>query len=156
MAPQLVFITGATGFIGSQTALSTLQAGYRVRLSVRRHEQIDKLKSIFAKFSDHVEFVVVPDFTDVDATAAALDNVDHVFHLASPMPGKGQDVRKDYVDPAVKGTEAMLTAASRQATIKSVVVTASLFSLMAFGSIGNPDNIIKGMSEPLTHTLKTC
>jgi nucleoside-diphosphate-sugar epimerase len=46
---SLVLITGATGFIGSQVALRTLEAGFNVRLVVRREDRADKLRRIFAE-----------------------------------------------------------------------------------------------------------
>lgn len=48
MAMKTVFITGATGFIGSRVAEDTLQAGYRVRLSIRRAEQQQSLEKLLA------------------------------------------------------------------------------------------------------------
>jgi nucleoside-diphosphate-sugar epimerase len=41
---SLVLITGVTGFIGSQVALRTLEAGVNVRLVIRREDQADKLR----------------------------------------------------------------------------------------------------------------
>jgi nucleoside-diphosphate-sugar epimerase len=36
MSSGLIFITGATGFIGVTTADAALKAGYRLRISVRK------------------------------------------------------------------------------------------------------------------------
>ncbi|KAF5857379.1 hypothetical protein ETB97_005914 [Aspergillus alliaceus] len=45
------------------------------------------------------------------------------------MPGKGSDVQRDYIDPAVKGTEAILYAALEFPQIKKVVVVSSALAL---------------------------
>lgn len=47
MPSSLIFITGATGFIGSAVAFEALNAGYRLRISVRRESQIPELKAQF-------------------------------------------------------------------------------------------------------------
>jgi nucleoside-diphosphate-sugar epimerase len=120
MPQDLVFITGATGFIGAETVRDILTAGYRVRLSVRKESQTSGLKDLFAAHVDKIDFVVVPDITTPGAFDSTLDGVTYVIHAASPMPGKGQDVRKDYVDPAVLGTESILKSASRKPDIKRV------------------------------------
>jgi nucleoside-diphosphate-sugar epimerase len=144
MAPKLIFITGATGFIGSQVVASALNDGYRVRLSVRKAEQVEKLEALFLSHSSMLEFVIVPDITKMDAFDGKLDGVNYVFHLASPMPGKGSDVRLDYVDPAVQGTESMLHAAKSAPSVERVVVMASMLSLIPMGALRSPGLVVKG------------
>jgi nucleoside-diphosphate-sugar epimerase len=62
---SLVLITGATGFIGSQVALRTLEAGFNVRLVVRREDQADKLRRIFAEHQDKITFVTSAAFREL-------------------------------------------------------------------------------------------
>jgi len=73
--------------------------------------------------------VVVPDITSTAAFRSALDDVDYIFHLASPMPGKGSDFKADYVDPAVQGTESILYAALEFPRIRRVFVMSSVLAL---------------------------
>ncbi|KAK1144062.1 putative PKS/NRPS-like protein biosynthetic cluster [Aspergillus melleus] len=126
MPSGLIFITGATGFIGSAVALQALKQGYQLRISVRRESQIQKLKNLFSKdgYSDKVEFVVVADITQNSALAGRLDGVEYVLHIASPLL-HGTD-KESYFDPAVKGTMAILTEAAKVESIKKVVVTSSI------------------------------
>ncbi|KAH7309799.1 3-beta hydroxysteroid dehydrogenase/isomerase family protein [Stachybotrys elegans] len=135
MSSSLVLITGATGFIGSWVTRYALEAGHRVRLTIRRESQQEKLAALFSKHADKLEFAVVPDFTKPGAFDAALQGVDQVIHLASPMPGKGNDFKTDYVDPAVKGTLIILDAAKSVPSIKRVLVTSSILALAPFGSM---------------------
>lgn len=130
MSNSLVFITGATGFIGAQVALATLKAGHKVRLSVRREGQIDGLRRAFSDFVDQLDFVVVPDYTASDAFDTAVKGVDYVIHLASPLANPGEDL----LTPAVKGTLSVLESVSRASGIKKVVITASVASLIPLGS----------------------
>ncbi|PYH47081.1 dihydroflavonal-4-reductase [Aspergillus saccharolyticus JOP 1030-1] len=128
MAP-LVFITGATGFIGSQVVLSTLRAGYRVRLSIRSDAQETALRARYPDFAHMIETCIIPDITPREAFLPALADVDHIFHLASPMPGRGSDLQADYIDPAVKGTESILYSALSFPQIQKVVIMSSVLAL---------------------------
>ena len=130
MSQPLVFITGATGFIGQHVVQQTLAAGYKVRLSVRKEAQIDGLRNIFSEHVVNLDFAVISDFTIPSVFDNALENVTYVFHLASPMPGKGSDFKTDYLDPAVQGTIALLDAAKKVDTVKRVVIVSSLLALI--------------------------
>ncbi|GLB07514.1 hypothetical protein AtubIFM57258_002857 [Aspergillus tubingensis] len=131
MSGSLVFITGATGFIGSSTALETLKAGYRLRIGVRKRSE--KLEDILAGYRDQIEFVTIPDLTDEAAFRGKLDGVDYVLHLASPLArGTDQDA---IFTPAVKGTLALLKEAAKVPNIKKVVITSSIASLIPITGI---------------------
>ncbi|KAK0630937.1 hypothetical protein B0T17DRAFT_529663 [Bombardia bombarda] len=142
MSNSTIFITGATGFIGSQVVLDTLKAGYRARLSVRREAQIEELKTVFAGYDSQLEFFVIPDISKREAIQSALAGVTYVFHIASPMPGAGEDFKTEYLYPAVNGTEAVLEAAAAVQTIKRVVIMSSLLALMPLGSTNTPGQYI--------------
>ncbi|KAF3032868.1 hypothetical protein E8E12_003514 [Didymella heteroderae] len=135
MSQPLIFITGATGFIGAHVVTQALSAGYHVRLSVRKEAQISTLRKLFSSHSANLDFVVVPDLTSPDAFNEALHGVTYVFHLASPLPGKGDDFENDYVKPAVSGTIALLDAANGVETIKRVVIVSSLLALIPLDAL---------------------
>jgi nucleoside-diphosphate-sugar epimerase len=140
MATQTVFITGATGFIGAQIAASALRAGYQVKLSVRREAQIDSLRQVFHTSSHSLDFVVIPDYTKAGAFDAALEGAGYVIHVASPLPNGKQDL----MTPAVKGTTVLLESASRVPSIKKVVITASVASLVPLGGYSK-DFVVRGV-----------
>ncbi|KAI1818365.1 NAD(P)-binding protein [Poronia punctata] len=149
--PSTIFLTGATGFIGAHAGEAALKAGYRVKLSIRRAEQQQKLEKLYASYLDQLEFAIVPDLTDVDSVREALTGVDYVWHLASPMPvtGADTDVRKDYVEPAVRGTLAMLEAARAHRGIEKVIVMGSILSLKPMGSFSSTDLVVANTGEVL-------
>lgn len=149
MASKLIFITGATDFIGSHTVNAALAAGYRVRVSIRRKEQERSIQSWSIGPENKLEFVHVPDLTDSSAFRGRLDDVDFIFHLASPLPGKGEDVHKDYVDPAVSGTLAILKEAKGVERVKLVIVMSSVLALLPVGATGKPPVIPKGTRSSL-------
>jgi nucleoside-diphosphate-sugar epimerase len=105
MSGGLIFITGGTGYVGSKVLDVTLREGHRVRLSVRKESQVQTVKDRFPEHVDKLSFAIIADITQADAIRPALDGVDHIFHLASPMAGKAEDFKTDYAEPAVAGTE---------------------------------------------------
>jgi len=141
MSSELIFVTGATGFIGAATALAALEAGYRLRISVRKETQIDKLKEVFSAYADKLEFVVVPDITAEGAFSKVLDNVDYILHLASPLASSPD--KNEIFPPAIKGTVGILRDAARISSIKKVVITSSIAALVPID--GAPEGeVIKG------------
>ena len=148
MPESTIFITGSTGFIGSDVASTALIAGYRVRLSVRKQEQVQKILKYYPEHASKIETVVISDMTDSESFKRALIGIDHVFHLASPMPGSGSDVRSDYVVPAVKSTEAILYAAMASPSIKKVIIVSSALSLAPLDALIVPEVTVKGKNTP--------
>lgn len=71
------------------------------------------------------------DLTDASSFDAPLAGATIVFHTASPVvmaPPKGKE-REMLIDPAVRGTEAVLAAATRAGTVTRIVVTSSISAL---------------------------
>jgi nucleoside-diphosphate-sugar epimerase len=142
MPKSTVFVTGGTGFIGAQVAALALRTGYKVKLSVRREAQIDTLRRGLGDVSGDLDFVVITDYTKENAFDTALQGVDHVIHLASPLPKPGEDL----LTPAVKGTTSILRSATRVTSIKKVVITGSVASLIPLGEYGN-DIVVTGKRQ---------
>ncbi|KAJ5162012.1 NAD(P)-binding protein [Penicillium capsulatum] len=157
MSNSLVFITGATGFIGSHVVASTLRAGYRVRLSIRRAEQEASIRSRYPDHSDSIETVVIPDLSKPEAFSDAFDGVDYVFHLASPMPGGGTDFHRDYLHPAVDGTLSILRAAQNFPQMKKVVIDSSVLALTPVDAVLQKEVFVTdntGVSVPLDLSME--
>ncbi|CAI7600163.1 unnamed protein product [Penicillium pancosmium] len=133
MSKGLIFITGVSGFIGSNTAVEALKAGYQLRVCLRKPS--DQLQTLLLQYSKQIEYVIIPDLTDEMAFSGKLDGVEFVLHLASPLP-HGTD-KETYFTPAVKGTTALLKAAAKVPSIKKVVVTSSMAALVPLA--GLPD-----------------
>ena len=148
--PPRVFITGATGFIGSRVALDVLEAGYRVRISVRKEEQCPFVEARY-RGAAPIEFAVIPDITNGEDIQNALGDVDYILHIASPMPdkGEGDSFKQAYLGPALKGTEAVLNAALATPTIKTVVITSSALAMIPMGGLMTPGLVIKGKPSPV-------
>ncbi|RYN45659.1 hypothetical protein AA0118_g12782 [Alternaria tenuissima] len=121
MAGNLIFITGATGFVGFAALTDALQQGYTARVSVRQAAQIDKIKEHdFVKpfvQKGAVQFAVVPDITIPGAFDQALKDVT-------------EDPEKDIILPAIQGTTSILYSALKHPSIKRIVITSSVVALL--------------------------
>ncbi|KAI7384913.1 hypothetical protein KC336_g18104, partial [Hortaea werneckii] len=143
MKTARIFLTGATGFIGSYVLQDCLKAGYKVRVNVRREEQAQFLKHQFASHAGELEFVVIPDISQQEAFGDSLSDVDYVLHIASPMPGKGEDFKTDYLRPALDGTQAILSAARASNSVKRVIITSSVLANIPLGEMNATDLHVK-------------
>lgn len=132
MSDTLVLVTGGTGFIAQHCMIALLQAGYRVRTTVRdlaREEQVRSyLKTGGVDAQDRLSFVAA-DLTADRGWSEAVAGCNYVMHGASPTPSGDQVTEEDWIRPAVDGNLRVLRAA-RDAGVKRVVLTS------AFGAIG--------------------
>lgn len=132
MNDETVLVTGGTGFIAQHCMLALLEAGYRIKTTVRslsrEGEVRANLKTGGAEPGDRLSFVVADLGSDRGWAEAAADCA-YAFHGASPTPSGDQVSEEDWVRPAVDGNLRLLRAA-RDAGVKRVVLTS------AFGAIG--------------------
>ncbi|TFK26957.1 NAD(P)-binding protein [Coprinopsis marcescibilis] len=116
MSKQLVLVTGVTGFIAGQVAQSFVDAGYRVRGTVRsgKRDQVTP--------TEDIEFVQIDDISTADFTEA-LKGVYAVIHVASPLAGRAS--AEETLNAAVDGTLNVLTQAEKLGITKFVVTASS-------------------------------
>lgn len=148
MSKSLIFITGSTGFIGAEVVYQALEAGHRVRLSIRRPEQAAILKNRYPEYASSIETVVIPDISQREPFGTALADVDAIIHIASPLPGAGKDLKKDFIKPALDGTEAILYEALKFSKIKTVVITSSGIALIPIATHMEIKKTLKGKINP--------
>ena len=147
MSKPLVLITGATGHIGFRTLVFLLQAGYRARISSRKLAQAEALKQAnsIKPYLGNTEFIEIPDILADGAFDKAVEGVEYILHLASPIPTPDLvgDIRTNFVDPAVKGTVGMLESAAKSRTVKRVIITSSVVVLApkAGSSTAGPNDL---------------
>jgi nucleoside-diphosphate-sugar epimerase len=136
----LVLLTGGTGFIGFRTLVETLQTGYHVRAAIRRESSIAEIQAArsIQPYLSALTFVIVPDITVPGAFDEAVKDVDYIIHLASPLAIPSDDHEKTIIQPAIKGTVGILYSALKVPTLKRVVITASIVSVMPIGAFIDP------------------
>lgn len=129
-SPQQVLVTGASGFIAKHVVRELLDAGYRVRGSVRSaargQEVSDAVRPNLADPSDlesRLSFVEL-DLERDEGWDEAMEGVDVLMHTASPLPLAQPDDEQEIIRPAVDGTLRALKAAHRSG-IGRVIVTSS-------------------------------
>lgn len=120
----LVLVTGAAGYVANSIVKRLLDRNYKVRGTVRSLADTDKVAPLKNLFPD-LELVEADLLGGPEAFEKALEGVKFVIHTASPFKLQVTDPEKDLIEPAVKGTEAVVKAAIK-AGVSKVVLTSSV------------------------------
>ena len=130
-----IFITGATGFVGSYIVRLLLARGYNNIWALRRSESQNRM---CYDFVDQVQWVEA-DICDLDTMMDAMESVEYVIHCAAMISFLKKDYKKmNTVN--VEGTQCLLEAAVAQ----KVSLFIHISSIAALGSnpIGKVDESI--------------
>jgi nucleoside-diphosphate-sugar epimerase len=132
MASQkpLVLVTGPTGFVGAHVFHALLEAGYRVKGTIRSPSKAAFLERKYASRKDDFFFVIVPDIQSAHALDEAMTDVDYVCHVASPYFTSTLDPIKELVEPAVLGTENVVASALKAPRLKRMTVMSSFAAVV--------------------------
>ncbi|MFI5498891.1 SDR family oxidoreductase [Nocardia asteroides] len=123
----IVLVSGATGFVAGHCIRELLEHGYQVRATVRdlnRPERHAHLVELAARLGGDLEFAQA-DLTADEGWDVAVKGCDFVLHVASPIPGGGEESERAMVEAAVEGTLRVLRAAAASPTVRRVVLTSS-------------------------------
>jgi dihydroflavonol-4-reductase len=124
---MLVFLTGATGFVGSHVARSLAAQGADLRLLVRPASDLRNIQELQAER-------VIGDLRDTACLKRAVAGCDVIFHVAADYRLWVRDPEQMYRSN-VEGTRAILEAA-RENRVRRVVYTSSV-ATMGFQSNGH-------------------
>lgn len=134
MSGELVLVTGGSGFVGAHCILKLLDAGYRVRTTVRSLEREADVRAMLkvggAEPGEALSFAAVDLLSD-DGWPEAVAGCDFVLHVASPFPVMMPRDDDELIRPAREGALRALRAA-RDAGVKRVVLTSS-FAAIGYG-----------------------
>jgi dihydroflavonol-4-reductase len=122
-----VFVTGATGFLGSHVARVLAAEGADLRLLVRASSDPRNIADLHAER-------VTGDLRDPASIETGLSGCEVVFHVAADYRLWVRDPQEMYRSN-VEGTRALLEAARKQG-VRRVVYTSSV-ATMGFGSNGH-------------------
>jgi len=158
MAGDLILLTGGSGHIGYRTLIEALSKGYNVRAAVRSDAKIAEIKAAKSTqpYLDQLSFIIVPDITKDGAFDEAVQDVDYIVHLASPLALPTDDFEANIIQPAIRGTLSILYSALKESKIKRVVITSSVLAVAPASSAGNSapvlpytaDNIVPDPQGP--------
>lgn len=138
-----VFLTGATGFVGSHVARAYASQGASLRLLTRSTSRLDSLAGLDAE-------TVVGDLREPEKLRSALVGCDALVHVAADYRLWVRDPEQMYA-ANVDGTRELLRVA-REVGVERVVYTSSV-ATMGFktdGSIVNEDTPV-GLSDMIGH-----
>lgn len=121
-----VVVTGASGFIASWLVKQLLEAGYRVRGTVRNTSGTSVAHLRALPFAAERLELVAADLLDPEVWPSVVDGAEIVMHTASPYALDVADPQRDLVDPAVKGTRHVVRASAANPRVKRVVLTSSM------------------------------
>uniref|UniRef100_A0A7S0RMX4 NAD-dependent epimerase/dehydratase domain-containing protein n=1 Tax=Chlamydomonas leiostraca TaxID=1034604 RepID=A0A7S0RMX4_9CHLO len=123
---SVVCITGATGYIAGTLVERLLLSGHTVHATIRDPSRASHLQALPGAAQRLKLFKC--DLREPSSFDAAVAGCSVVFHTASPFTVNvpaGQ-VQERLLQPAVRGTEAVLGAASRAGCVRRVVLTSSV------------------------------
>jgi dihydroflavonol-4-reductase len=124
---MLVFVTGATGFLGSHVARVLVEQGAELRLLVRSSSDLQNIADLNAE-------QVTGDLREPASIEKAMAGCEVVFHVAADYRLWVRDPDQMYRSN-VEGTRGLLSAARKQG-VRRVVYTSSV-ATMGFTSNGS-------------------
>jgi nucleoside-diphosphate-sugar epimerase len=129
-----ILVTGGSGFIAGHTIVQLLNAGHRVRATVRDLKRESEVRAMVrqggAQAGDRLSFFAA-DLRSDAGWAAAVADCDYVLHVASPFPAYVPEHEDELIVPAREGALRVLRAA-RDARVRRVVLTSS-FAAIGYG-----------------------
>jgi nucleoside-diphosphate-sugar epimerase len=129
-----ILVTGGSGFIAAHTILQLLNAGHRVRTTVRNLTREPEVRGMLKQGglepSDRLSFFTADLESDAGWTEAVA-GCEYVLHIASPFPANVPKHDDELIVPARDGALRVLRA-SREAGVKRVVLTSS-FAAIGYG-----------------------
>jgi nucleoside-diphosphate-sugar epimerase len=117
-----ILVTGGSGFVAGWIMKQLLQRGDAVRATLRSSASEGRIRALFAEAGKRLEFASA-DLTGEAGWTEAMDGVDAVLHVASPL-GHAGSTEAELVAAAEGGTLRVLRAAVK-AGVPRVVMTSS-------------------------------
>ena len=125
-----VLVTGGSGYLGTRLIAALLRDEREVRATVRSLDGEAGVRAAVRRgdVDDAGLQLVAADLTSDDGWPAAIDGVEEVHHVASPIPSAQPKDPDELIVPARQGTLRVLKAA-RDADAHRVVLTSSFAAI---------------------------
>jgi nucleoside-diphosphate-sugar epimerase len=137
-----VLVTGGSGYLGTQLIAALIRDGHDVRATVRSLDGEEGVRAAVRRggVDDAGLELVAADLISDDGWPAALEGVEEVHHVASPIPSAQPKDPDELIIPAREGTVRVLKAA-RDAGARRVVLTSS------FAAVGYSPKPVRDYTE---------
>jgi nucleoside-diphosphate-sugar epimerase len=137
-----VLVTGGSGYLGTRLIAALLRDGREVRATVRSLDgEAGVREAVRRGGADDTGLELVgADLTSDDGWLVALEGVEDVHHVASPIPSTQPKDPDELIVPAREGTVRVLKAA-RDAGARRVVLTSS------FAAVGYSPKAVRDYTE---------
>uniref|UniRef100_A0A2C9VHE8 NAD-dependent epimerase/dehydratase domain-containing protein n=1 Tax=Manihot esculenta TaxID=3983 RepID=A0A2C9VHE8_MANES len=136
---MVVCVTGASGYITSWLVKLLLQKGYIIKATVQTQKTDHLVALDGAKERLHLFKANLLEERSFDAV---VDGCEAVFHTASPVTFSVTHPQTEIIDPAVKGTLNVLKSCTKVQSIKRVIITSSLATMVFSGKPMTPDMVV--------------
>ncbi|TLX74922.1 NAD-dependent epimerase/dehydratase family protein [Labilibacter sediminis] len=126
-----VLVTGATGYVAGVLMKKLLSEGLTVHAPIRNPEDKEKtryLDTLVDNYPGNIRYFKA-DLLQNGSYDEAMQGCELVFHTASPFVLNVKDAQKDLVDPALKGTQNVLTSVNKTSSVKKVILTSSVAAI---------------------------
>jgi len=126
-----ILVTGISGYIGSHVGYACLEAGYKVRGTIRslaNPKKVQPIKNLHPAKQMRLELKEANLLND-KGWDEAMAGCQYVMHVASPFPVTIPKSEYDIIVPAVQGTLRVLKYCAKH-KVKKVVVTSSVVAIM--------------------------
>ncbi|XP_028758802.1 cinnamoyl-CoA reductase 1-like [Neltuma alba] len=141
---KLVCVTGASGFLASWLVKFLLLRGYSVKGTVRDPNDSKKVSHLLelegAKERLHL---MKANLLEEGSFDSAVEGCEGVFHTASPVNfAVDIDPQTELIEPAVKGTLNVLKSCVKSPSVKRVVLTSSMATVLYNGKPRAPEVVV--------------
>lgn len=122
-----VLVTGANGYVGSWIVKELLENGCTVHATVRdisNQEKIEHLLQLSKNNVGHLKLFVCDLLTE-GSFKEAMQDCALVFHTASPFKTDVKDSQKELLEPAINGTQNVLSTVNEVDSVDRVILTSS-------------------------------
>nr|GME06826.1 cinnamoyl-CoA reductase 1-like [Ipomoea batatas] len=128
---KVVCVTGASGFIASWLVKLLLRRGYTVHATVRSLKDPNKVAHLLALDGAKERLhLFEADLLEENSFDPAINGCEGVFHTASPVSFSPSATKAELVDPAVNRTLNVLGSCVRMPSVKRVVLTSAMASIL--------------------------
>ncbi|KAJ3712535.1 hypothetical protein DFJ43DRAFT_1106336 [Lentinula guzmanii] len=124
MPSDVIFLTGATGYLGSHILNQLLAKGYHVKVAIRE-KKASQFKQLYESHQSQLEVVIIDDIS-TSQFPEALKGVKAIIHTAAPLAYAVSDA-EGQLKGAVEGALNVLRQAEK-AGVHKVVLTSTILT----------------------------